>query len=191
MSIDWTEVAALSSLFYSVAFILSILVILLQLRRQENEGFVSGTDSLFQVWADDDFQRALQWILNDLQATTWKAFMAEHRGQYGERAFVRVGSYFNRVGYLVARRLLGRYDRILLDTIAGPAIEVWERIGPLVLEARLVQNSTMFTDFERMLPDCYACYVPDLGVPEQVREGAAEAARLAEAEDRALARQEK
>jgi hypothetical protein len=161
-----------------------------QLRRQEQESFVSTTASLYQVWADDDFQRALQWVLYELNAPTWKAFMDQNRGQYGERAFLRIGSYFNRVGYLVTHRMLGHNDRILLDNVAGQAIEVWDKIGPLVLEARLVENSTMFTDFERMLPDCYACYVPSRAVPDQVREGAEEAARLDQAEDRALSREE-
>ncbi len=65
----------------------------------------------------------------------------------------------NRIGYLVTYRLLGTRDRILLDTVAGSAIIIWQKIEPLVLEARLVENSTLFQDYERMLPRCRECYV--------------------------------
>jgi hypothetical protein len=37
----------------------------------------------------------------------------------------------------------------------------------------------MFVEYERMLPDCYECYVPTQPVPARVLEEAAEAARLA------------
>jgi hypothetical protein len=53
---------------------------------------------------DDDFQKAMQWVLNDLSEQTWRSFIAAHRGKYGERAFLRVGGYFNRTGYLLEFR---------------------------------------------------------------------------------------
>lgn len=190
MTVDWQMVGALSSLLYAVTFLVSIVAVVIQLRREEQATFVSTTASLFQVWADDDFQRALQWVLYELNAATWKEFMAAHRGQYGERAFIRVGSYFNRAGYLVTHHLVGSNDRILLDIVSGPAIAAWEKMGPLVLEARLIQNSTLFQDYERMLPDCYACFEPTEPVPERIREGAEHAARLERAELYALAQDE-
>jgi len=160
MTVDWTMVGALGTALYGVAFLVSMLLLLGQLRQQAREQFVSGTNPLFTIWEDDEFQRAQQWILHEMSEQTWKEFTAAHRGNYGERALVRVGSYYNRIGYLVAYGLLGKSDRILLDTVAGPAIAVWQKMGPLVLEARLIENSTMFQDYERMLPDCYECYVP-------------------------------
>lgn len=183
MIVDWGEVTAIATGASVVVVAASVILILAQLRRQGEEQFVSGTAPLFHVWEDDEFQQAMQWVLYDLSERTWRAFVAAHRGQYGERAFVRVGAYFNRIGYLVTRRLLGGEDRLLLDTVAGPAIAVWRKIEPLVLEARLIENATMFQDFQAMLPRCYECYAPNQPVPAPVREGAEEASRLSDGEE--------
>ncbi len=178
MSVDWTEVVALATLLSGIALVVSLLLVLSQLRQQGQEQFVSGTATLFRTWVDDDFQRAMQWVLYELSEQTWRAFVAAHRGKYGERAFTRVGGYYNRIGYLVTHHLLGNEDRLLLDTVAGPAIAVWQKIEPLVLEARLIENSTMFQDYQRMLPRCYECYVPTSPVPARILAAAEEAGRL-------------
>lgn len=182
MTIDWTAVGAIATAVYGVAFVFSLLLVLLQLRRQAEERFVQSTQTTFEIWMSEEFQQAQQWILYELQEATWRDFVAAHRNGYGERALIRVGSYYNRIGYLVVYHLLGNSERILLDTVAGMAIAVWQRIEPLVLEARLVENSTLFLDYERMLPQCYECYVPTQPVPLEIQEGAQEAARLAGAE---------
>lgn len=179
MMIDWTIVATISIAVYAVAFIIGMGLLLARLAMQQKGNFVSDTAPAFAVWADDSFQQAQQWILYDLKEATWKAFVAAHRGQYGERAFIRVGSYYNRIGYLVNYGFLGNNDRVVLDTVAGLAIAVWRQIGPLVLEARLIENSTMFQDYERMLPRCYECYAPTQPVPPDITAGAQEASRLA------------
>ena len=177
MSVNWTMVGALATALYGVAFVISIVLLLRQLGQQNKESFVSGTATTFSIWMNDDFQKAQQWILYDLKETTWREFVAAHRNDYGERAFVEVGSFYNRIGYLVTYGLLGNNDRILLDTIASSAIAVWQKIGPLVLEARLIENSTLFQDYERMLPRCYECYVPTQPVPAAVEAGAQQAAQ--------------
>lgn len=179
-------VGALATALYGAAFVASIGFVLHQLRQQGKETFVSGTATTFAIWQDDDFQRAQQWILYEMKEQTWKEFVAAHRGDYGERAFIRVGSFHNRIGYLVTYNLLGKNDRILLDTVAGLAIAIWQKIGPLVLEARLIENSTLFQDYERMLPRCYECYVPTQPVPVRAREEAARAAQLAHEDEKSL-----
>lgn len=177
MSIDWVAVTALATLFSGVALVASAMAIVIQLRRQGEEQFVSGTATLFAIWADDEFQQAVQWVLYGLTEQTWREFVQAHRGKYGERAFSRVGGFYNRIGYLVTRHLLGDQDEILLDTVAGTAIAVWQKIEPLVLEARLIDNSTMFQDFELMLPECYECYVPSQPAPRRAWRQAARDAR--------------
>jgi hypothetical protein len=175
MSVNWLMVEALATAVYGVAFVASIVLLLKQLRRQNQESFVSGTSTAFAIWLEDDFQKALQWVLYELKAQTWKEFVAAHRGDYGQRAFIRVGSMFNEIGFLVTYKMLGNYDRILLDTVAGLAIAVWQKIEPLVQEARLVENSTLFQDYERMLPRCYECYVPTQPIPPAIAAGARQA----------------
>ena len=180
--IDWVAVGAIGTAIYGIAFLFSIVLVILQLRRQAEERFVASTQDTFELWMSDDFQRAQQWVLYELKETTWREFVAAHRGDYGERAFNIVGAYFNRIGYLVVYHLLGHSDRILLDTVAGPAIATWGKISRLVEEARLIENSTLFLDFERMLPECYECFVPGQDVPEEIVRGADEAAKLASAQ---------
>ena len=179
MTINWAMVSALATTINGVAFVVSIVFLLRQLRHQESEGFVSATAATFQIWMDDDVQRAQQWVLYELKEQTWTEFVKAHRNDYGERAFIRVGSFYNRIGYLVTYKLVGQYDRILLDTVAGLAIAVWQKIGPLVLEARLIENSTLFQDYERMLPDCYECYMPTQPIPLAVTAGSQEESRVA------------
>jgi hypothetical protein len=160
MSVDWTEVMAFAESIGGIAVAASLLLVVFQLRGQRKEQFVSGSADLFHIWAEDNFQSAIQWILYDMRADTWREFVAKYRGQYGERALNRVGAFYNRVGYLVTRDLLGGLDQVILETTASTAIKVWNKIQPLVLEARLIENSSMYQDFERMLPECFECYVP-------------------------------
>ncbi len=157
---DWNEWTAIGTLVYGAGFLVSLTLFWSQLRRQAEERFVASSEPIFTIWLDDDFQRAQQWVLWQLQERTWRDFVRAHRGDYGERALLRVGAYYNRVGYLVVHRLIRGHERILLELIAGSAIAVWRKVKPLVLEARLVENTTLFSYFERMLPDCYECYVP-------------------------------
>src|SRR5947209_5519056 len=138
MSADWAALGALATVATMFVFIATGLVVWYQLRAQRADQFVQGTATSFAIWMDDDFQRAQKWILYELKEQAWKDYVAAHRNDYGERAFIRVGSYYNRTGYLVTYHLLGSNDRILLDTVAGLAIAVWQKIVPLVLEARLV-----------------------------------------------------
>jgi hypothetical protein len=160
VSIDWTEVTGIADTISGIAVATSLILVAFQLRGQRAEEFVSGSSDLFQIWSNDDFQQAVQWVIYDLHQDTWRAFVAANRGKYGERAFTRVGAFYNRVGYLVTGNLLGGLDQVLLETTASYAIRVWSKIEPLVLEARLVENSRLFQDFERMLPDCLECFVP-------------------------------
>jgi hypothetical protein len=175
VSVDWAEVQAYALIFSGIAVVISLLLVQIQLKRDAEEEFVTATAPTFEIGSSDDFQRAIQWILYELKEDTWSTFAAAHRGKYGERAFYRVGYYYNRVGYLVTHHLLGGLDDLILDTVAGQAIAVWQKMAPLVLEARLIENSTLFVDFERMLPECYECYVPTRPVPPSIREGAAAA----------------
>jgi hypothetical protein len=143
-----------------IAVAASLLLVVFQLREQRKGQFVIGSADLFHIWAEDDFQKAVQWLLNDMKADTWREFVAKYRGQYGERAFNRVGAFYNRVGYLVTRDLLGGLDQLILEATASTAIKVWNKIEPLVLEARLIENSSLYLDYEGMLPECFECFVP-------------------------------
>lgn len=160
---DWTALNAVASIIAAAAFLLGTIVVAMQLRHMAKDRFVAATGSLFEVWESREFQEAQLWILHRLEERTWEEFLAKHRGDFGEGAFHRVGGFYNRVGTLIARCLIDR--DVTLRTMGGYAIAVWRRIEPLVREARRVEHSNLFEDFEKMLPDCFDCYVPALEVP--------------------------
>lgn len=163
---DWTAVSAIASIISAVAFLLGAVVVALQLRHMAQDRFVAATGSLFEIWQSREFQEAQLWILHRLEERTWDEFLLKHRGDFGEGAFHRVGGFYNRVGTLTMRHLIDK--EVTLRTMGGYAIAVWRRIEPLVLEARRVEHSNLFEDFERMLPDCFECYAPALEVPPAV-----------------------
>lgn len=159
---DWTAINAVASIVSSIAFLIGTLVVAMQLRHMAHDRFVAATGSLFEIWDSREFQEAQLWILHRLEERTWEEFLAKHRGDYGEAAFHRVGGFYNRVGTLITKRLIDK--EVTLRTMGGYAIAVWRKVGPLVQEARRVEDSNLFEDFERMLPDCFDCYVPNLTV---------------------------
>ena len=89
---------------------------------------------------------------------TWDDFVAGGRGERAERALHRVGGFYDRVGNLIRYKLIDEND--ILPTIGGFAIAVWQRIEPLVAEARRRENAFLFQNFEAVLPICRECYVP-------------------------------
>lgn len=195
--IDWSMVTALATIGTGAALAASAFFVWRQLdyqtqqiRNQTQELYVASAQTIFETWMDPDFQRAQQWILYELTQVTWREFVAAHRDGYGERAFRLVGSFYNHAGYIVSYGLLGEHDRMLLDTIAGSAIEVWRKIEPLVRDVRMLQHSTLFQDFEQMLPHCYQVYLPGEGVPDTVNAEARAARRLVREEDECLHRGE-
>lgn len=157
----WNALNAVASTVSMVAFVLTAVYVRAQLKGLEKDRFLTVTNDLFTVWQSSEFMRAQLWLLHALKETTWPEFVATHRGDAGEVAFHRVGAFYDRVGTLVRLNLVN--DEQILATVGGHAIAVWQKVEPLVREARAIENSTLFVDFERMLPSCHECYVPALG----------------------------
>jgi hypothetical protein len=157
----WDAITAISSMISMVAFILTAMYLRDQLKGQQRDRYLHVTNDLFTTWQDRDFMEAQLWLIHRLQEASWADFVARHRCDYGEIAFHRVGSFYDRVGTLIRLGFVNEQE--ILATIGGHAIAVWNKIEPLVRQARALENSELFRDFERMLPACHACYVPALG----------------------------
>src|SRR5438105_1246759 len=162
----WDAITAISSAVSMVAFIATAVFVAAELKDLEKSRYLQITSELFSAWQSREFMEAQLWVMHRLEETTWETFVAAHRADYGEQAFHRVGSFYDRVGTLVRLRLIN--EREILSTIGAYAIAVWHKIEPLVREARRIENSVLFDDFERLLPSCYECYVPNLQSPEQM-----------------------
>ncbi|MFO0889953.1 MAG: hypothetical protein U0790_12540 [Isosphaeraceae bacterium] len=162
----WDAITAITSTVSMVAFILTAIYIRDQLKGQGQDRYLHITSDLFGVWQSRDFMEMQLWIIHKLQETAWPEFVARHRSDYGEVAFHRVGSFYDRVGTLVRLGLVN--DREILATIGGYAIAVWNKLEPLVREARRIENSDLFVNYERILPACRECYVPNLASGEFV-----------------------
>jgi hypothetical protein len=163
---DWNAITAIASAISMVAFIASAVYVRAELKHGEKSRYLETTNQLFSVWQTADFMEAQLWLLHRLEETTWEEFVRAHRADYGEIAFHRVGSFYDRVGTLVRRGFIDEEE--ILSTMGPHAIAVWQKIEPLVQGARRVENSVLFDDFERLLPACLACYVPGLGPGAEV-----------------------
>lgn len=157
----WDALTAISSTVSMVAFVLTAIYIRDQLKGQQKDRYLAVTNDLFTTWQSREFMEAQLWLIHSLAETNWRDFVGKHRGDQGEVAFHRVGSFYDRVGTLV--RLGFVNEREILSTVGGYAIAVWNKIEPMVREARSLEHSALFEDFERLLPACRECYVPSLG----------------------------
>jgi hypothetical protein len=165
--VEWGAVSAVASVISMIAIVVTTLHVRAELQALDQEHFLESTNGLFTVWQSKEFMDSQLWLLHRLDEKTWADFVRTHRADVGEAAFHRVGSFYDRVGTLIRLRLVRKEE--ILTTVGSYAVQVWQKIGLLVREARAVEHSTLFADFERMLPDCYECFVPALGGEEQAR----------------------
>src|SRR5579862_4714994 len=163
----WNIIIDIATLISTIAYIITALYIRAELRGLDKDRYLNVTSELFGIWQSREFMMSQLWLLHRLEETTWHDFIAAHRADTGEIAFHRVGAFYDRVGTLVRLELIN--DQEILPTMGGHAIAVWQKIEPLVREARRIENSELFQDFERLLPSCYECYVPSLGQNARVR----------------------
>ena len=157
----WAEITAIATVVSMLAYVITALYIRAELKAIDKDRFLNVTSELFKIWMDTEFMKSQSWLIYKLEETEWNAFIEKHRGDYGELAFQRVGAFYDRIGTLVRLKLIN--EKEILSTVGGYAIAVWQKIEPIVKEARRLENSVLFDDFEKLLPSCYECYVPSLG----------------------------
>lgn len=157
----WTILTAVATLGSMVAYLVSVYYLRTEIKGLEKDRYLNVTSELFTLWQSREFMQAQFWLMHSMQERTWAEFVTAHRAGAGELAFHRVGSFYDRVGTLVRIGLID--EKEILSTLGGYAISVWLVIGPLVKEARALEHSELFNDFEALIPACYECYVPALG----------------------------
>ena len=165
--IEWNAISAVAAVISTVAIVVSALYVRAQLKNASKDRYLAITNQLFAVWETSEFMAAQLWLVHRLRETSWEDFVKAHRGDVGEAAFHRVGAFYDRVGLLIRLGFVNVDD--ILPTVGGYAIAVWQKVGPLVYQARALEHSTLFTEFERMLPACQECYVPTVAAGAQVR----------------------
>ncbi len=159
--VNWAMVTGVATILSTFAYIVTALYIRAELTALDKERYLTVTSELFSVWQSQEFMVSQFWLLHKMNDTTWQSFVESHRGDTGEIAFHRVGSFYDRVGTLVRLKMIDANE--ILSTIGPHAIAVWHKIEPLVIEARRIENSVLFDDFEALLPSCMECYVPTMG----------------------------
>lgn len=160
MHIDWGMVTAIGTLVSACVVLAGAVVAVHELDHMARDRFVTVTNTLFEIWESPEFQKAQLWILYELDTTDWDEFVEKHGGKYGEQAVITVGSFYNQIGTLTAEHLLPS-PHALLRSIGGYAIAIWEKISPLVEQARRQEISELFADFQWLVAAAYQTYMPD------------------------------
>lgn len=161
---NWAVDESIATIVTATAVVAGTIFVVVQMRQAARDRYFSITAHLFEIWQSPDFQDDQLFLLHKLGAATWDEFVALGRGERAERALHRVAGFYDRVGNLVLHKLISRDD--ILPTIGVYAIALWQRIEPLVREARLHENPALFQNYEAMLPECRECYVPLQGAPQ-------------------------
>ena len=160
MQVDWAMVAAIGTLLSALVVLVGVIVAVHELDHMARDRFVTVTNALLEIWESSDFQRAQLWILYELDTTDWEDFVARYGGKYGEEAIIKVGSFYNQIGTLTVEHLLPSPET-LLRSIGGYAIAIWEKISPLVIQARRQEISQLFANYEWLVAAAYRTYKPD------------------------------
>lgn len=164
--LEWQILETIATWISAVAIVAGAVFVVFEMRDAAKDRYLQISNSMFEIWHSPEFQEDQLLLLHQLPASTWSQFTANGRGSRLERAFHRVGSFYDRVGNLVMSGLV-RQDQ-LLPTISGDAIRVWQKIEPLVREARKAENLLLFQNYEAVLPNCLECYVP-IAMPAEVK----------------------
>jgi hypothetical protein len=157
---NWQMVDALASVVSAMAILAGTIFVIIELRQAKTDRNFAISSHLFELWQSPEFQADQLFLLHKLPATDWEAFIGLGRGDAAERAFHRVGGFYDRVGHLVLKGLIKQED--ILPTIGGDAVAVWTRIEGLVRTARRRENPFLFQNYEAVLPSCIECYYPNL-----------------------------
>lgn len=158
MTINLQADAAIATMVSAVAIVASAIFVVFQLRQAARDRYFAITSHLFEIWQSPSFQEDQLFLLHKFDAASWDDFVANGRGEREERALHRVAGFYDRIGTLIRNKLIRADD--ILPTVGGFAIAVWERVEPIVKEARLRENAFLFHNFEAVLPNCRECYVP-------------------------------
>ena len=157
---DWGMVTAVATVLSTLVLLVGAVVAIQELDHMARDRYVTISNTLLEIWEAPEFQKAQLWILYDLDTTDWDDFVKRHGGKYGEEAIVVVGSFYNQVGTLTAEGLLPS-PYTLLRSIGGYAIAIWERLSPLVEQARREEISQLFAPYEWLVSAAYQTYKPD------------------------------
>jgi len=138
MMINWQADEAIATIVSSVAIVAGAIFVVIQLRQAARDRYFTITANLFEIWQSSQFQDDQLFLLHKLNAVSWDEFVANGRGERAERALHRVAGFYDRVGNLIRNGLIREDD--ILPTLGGFAIAVWQRIEPIVQEARRREN---------------------------------------------------
>ncbi len=167
-AVYWEMIEAIASIVSSVAIVAGTVFVVIEVRQAVKDRYLNVSSGLFQIWHSAEFQDEQLFLLHKLPASSYAEFIKDGRGGPAERAIHRVGGFYDHVGHLILSKIIKQEE--ILPTIGGDAIRVWQRIEPLVREARKVENAMLFQHYEAVLPNCLECYVPLIAAVPKVEE---------------------
>jgi len=151
-TIDWQAVEAIDGVPSTTALVAGAIFVIVQLLQAKRALYFDITSRIFQTWQTMDFQRDQMLLLRKEFPKTWEQFLESARGERGELALYRVGSFYERIARLIVHGLVNEDE--VVPTFGGYAITVWETIEPIIREIRRQENALLFRHFEGLVANC-------------------------------------
>ncbi len=104
---------------------------------------------LYEIRREPELRRARQWLLSEFKPTTWADVKSRYLSHVDEdRWFRMTTSYWEMLATLVNRGTL--HGELFFDH-TGEDIVTWNRIAPLIPDARADIRPTYLVQFERLV----------------------------------------
>jgi hypothetical protein len=128
------EIAEISAIVAAAGVLVGVVYYIFNMRHQRQVRQTDLIMGLYREYGSIEFQEAL-WKLN---AREYKDF-DDYEKKYGWAEAVAIGTFFERVGILLKRKLVG--IQLVDDLFTTPIKLFWEKMKPIVYDSRKHWNS--------------------------------------------------
>jgi hypothetical protein len=123
MKLDWTLLATVSSM---VAFWVTALFILYQIRHMNRARNLEVTMRMFEWSESNRMREAMRWVTTQFALDTYLKQPESERSEYPGMLV----AFFEQAGIMIQKKLVN--EDIVIDHLAISVLSAWQRLQPLV-----------------------------------------------------------